>query len=71
MGKVGDGMQSLLFINIQREIKNWENKAFDLTCKLIKENEEEEPHRAEVVIKKRIRDLKLKIEVAKKRCIGI
>ena len=64
-------MQSLSFITIHREIENCGSKAFDLTCKLIKENKEDEPRRAEVVIKKRIRDLELKIEVAKKRCVGI
>ena len=53
MGKVRDRVQSLSFIKMRCEIENWENKAFDLTCKLNKDNDDDEPHRAEAVIKKK------------------
>ena len=73
IGKVGDGVQSLSYITIQREIENWETKHFDLTCKLIPEINEGAPSSAHVakVIKKRIRELEDKIEEAKKRCVGL
>ena len=70
MGKVGDGVQPLSYITIQREIENWESKAFELNCKLIPESNEGAQGPLTLAIKKRIRKLEGKIEVAKKRFVG-
>ena len=39
MGKVGDGVITISYITIQREIENWELTAFMLECKLLEDSE--------------------------------
>ena len=65
MGKVGDGVITMSYITIQREIENWESTAFMLECKLLEDGE----NIAVEFIKKRITQLEDKISDAKKRCL--
>jgi len=65
MGKVGDGVITMSYITIQREIENWESTAFTLECKLLEDSE----NVAVEFIKKRILQLEEKISDAKKRCL--
>ena len=71
MGRVGDGVLSLSYVTMQREIETWESTAFNLTDKLYDMEEEEQTDRVVQKmsnLKKRLLSLDEKISESKKRC---
>ena len=71
MGRVGDGVLSLSYVTMQREIETWESTAFTLNDRLYDMEEEEQTDRVVHKIsnfKKRLHLLEEKIGESKKRC---
>ena len=71
MGRVGDGVLSLSYVTMQREIETWESTAFNLTDKLYDMEEEEQTDRVVQKmsnLKKRLLSLEENISESKKRC---